>query len=172
MEESSTDYVSAGKPRTTPPSFATAAAKSKKGSAAKPELPKLDNAGLTQEEQANFVMALMELSELADNGLWYLGLDTDPDVPDAKGNPGDPIWTMTQKEAQKVTASFMVMGKARPEVFKAMRAVTEAHSHLQAGLIVGSRFFQTGVMLFQTGINFRMSKQAWTKQVERVAHNG
>ena len=117
-------------------------------------------------------MALMELSELADNGLWYLGLDTDPDVPDAKGQDGVPIWTMSKKEAEKVTSSFLVMGRVRPEVFKAMRAVTEAHAHLQAGLIVGSRFFQTGVMLFQTGINFRMSKAAWKKQVDRMVPNG
>lgn len=131
--------------------------------------PKMDQAGLTAEEQANFVMALMELSELADNGIWYLGVDTDPDVPDIKGNPGIPIWSMTQKEAQKVTQSFMVMGKIRPEVYKAMRAVTEAHFHLQAGLILGSRFFQTGVALFQTGINFRMSKAAWTNQIVKAA---
>lgn len=126
---------------------------------------------LSPEEYATFCMAIQDLSDLADQGLWHIGLDTDPDVPDRFGNPGVEIWHMESKEVKKVADLFMVLGKQRPEVYKMMRAVNQSHAYLQAGLIVGSRFFQTGMRLFEVGVNFRMSKAAWTQTVNRGLQN-
>ncbi|MHB1669089.1 hypothetical protein [Thiomonas sp.] len=142
----------------------------KKAAAGKGPAPQAPDptGALSREEQEVFCFALMELSDMAYQGLWHLGLDTDADIPDREGYPGLPIWHMDESEAQKVCGSFMVLGKHRPEVFKAMRAINAAHSHLQAGLIVGSRFFETGIRLFETGINFRLSKTAWTQSVKRM----
>jgi hypothetical protein len=121
---------------------------------------------LTITERETFVTALMDLSDMADEGLWHLGVDTDPDVPDRDGNAGVPIWHMDKDEAEKVMHSFLALGKHRPEVFKAMRALNNAHDHLQAGIIVGSRFLETGLRFFESGINFRLSKAAAMRQVQ------
>lgn len=143
----------------------------------KPESPKspapkldnlFDNMALTAEEIETFVQAICDLAELLDTGLWHVGLDTDPSVPDREGNPGVPIWQMTQREAKKVADSFVVLGKHRPELYKAIRAVNQSHAHLQAGLIVGSRFVQTGMRFFEVGFNFRASKFAWAKSINRL----
>lgn len=134
-----------------------------------PKEPKLfDNMPLTKDEMDTFCAALCDLSELADTGLWHIGLDTDSSVPDRQGNPGVPIWTFTMPEARMVADSFVALGKMRPEVYKAMRAVTNSHAHLKAGLIVGSRFATTAIRLFEVGLNFRMSKAAWTRSIQEA----
>lgn len=130
--------------------------------------PALDSP-LTAEEEATFTQAVMELFDMADSGLWYVGLDTDPDTMDRKGNPGVPIWHLEDaREARQITKAFLAVGKRRPGMYAAMRALNNAHSYLQAGLILGSRFFETGVRLFQTGLNFRMSKTAWEASVNQT----
>lgn len=123
---------------------------------------------LTADELAVFIQALQDLSEMTDSGLWYIGLDTDPDVVDRQGYPGVPIWKMDEDEASKVAKSFMALGKRRPEVYKAMRAVNASHDHMQAGLVLGSRLATTFIRLFEMGFNFRMSKAAWQHSVERA----
>ncbi len=111
----------------------------------------------------------MELFDMADSGLWYIGLDTDTDTMDKQGNPGVPIWHLEdEKEARQITKAFLAVAKRRPAMYAAMRALNNAHSYLQAGLILGSRFFETGVRLFETGLNFRMSKKAWEESVQRT----
>ena len=156
-------------PESTPSTKSAKPAKPGKPAPAKPgkEPPKLFDTVLSDAEIATFTQALRELCELADSGIWYLGLDTDPDTPDKDGNPGVPIWRMTEGEAKRVANSFVALGKTRPEVYKAIRALNDAHAHLQAGLILGSRFFETGMRLFQTGINFRISKWGWTQSIQK-----
>ena len=126
-----------------------------------------ENIALSGEELANFITALQDLSDMGDAGVWHLGLDTDPNVPDKQGNPGVPIMHMSPKEAQKVADLFMFLGKKRPEVYKAMRAFNQSHVYLQAGLILGSRFWELGMHLFKEGLNFRWSKADWTNTITK-----
>lgn len=120
----------------------------------------------TIEEQSIFVMAIRDMADLIDRGLWHVGLDTDRDVPTIEGYPGIPIWELDEKEAEKVKNLFVALGKMRPEVIAAMRAVNQAHAYMQAGLILGERFLETGIQLFKTGINFRLSQADWTRKVK------
>lgn len=109
----------------------------------------------------------MELFDMADSGLWYIGMDTDFDTSDQDGNPGVPIWHLEdEKEARAITRAFIAVGKRRPAIYASMRALNNAHEYLQAGLILGSRFWETGTRLFKEGINFRTSKPAWEKSVQ------
>lgn len=124
-------------------------------------------APLSSEEEATFTQAIMELFDMADSGLWYIGMDTDSDTSDQDGNPGVPIWHLEdEKEARAITRAFMAVGKRRPAIYASMRALNNAHEYLQAGLILGSRFWETGTRLFKEGINFRTSKPAWEKSVQ------
>lgn len=150
-----------GKTPTKPPAIPP-----KKG---KVEPPK--DGALSQTEITVFSQALVDFSDLADAGLWHLGLDTDSDMPAMDGNPGVPIWHMDIKEAEIVTNLFITLGKNRPEVYKAMRSVVEAHKYMQAGVILGSRFMETVLRVFETGIQFRISKPMWMKQYMEAKKN-
>lgn len=133
---------------------------------------KFGNLPLTGAELDTFNMALIEFSKLTDSAIWHLGLDTDPDVPDMNGNPGVPIWEMDEKEAAKVTGLFLAIGKNRPEVYKAMRSVNIAYDYMLGGMILGSRFYETVIRVFEVGINFRMSKPAWIRSVNEAVKAG
>ena len=152
-----------------PPKTASPASPAAPTARPKPTLPvpPADNTSpLSLEEQATFTFAIMELFDMADTGLWYVGMDTDPDTIDEAGLPGVPIWHLEdEKEARAITRAFVAVGKRRPAINASMRALNNAHEYLQAGLILGSRFWETGTRLFREGINFRTSKPAWEKSV-------
>lgn len=129
-------------------------------------------APLTNAEKNDFVQAIVDVSSLVDDGLWYLGMDTDPDTPDAEGNPGIPIWTMTSEEAALVANSIYALAKINPVMNKAVRVGIQASKHFQAGVIVGSRFVETMMRIFETGINLRFSRSAWIRSVQKAMESG
>lgn len=144
----------------------------KRGKAADKEEPFATQAAkdspLSKAEQDTFATALQEMFSLLDTGLWHLGLDTDTDMPTRTGEPGEPIWELDDDEAAQLTKSFMALGAKRAQVFVMMRLLNESYYHLLSGLILSSRFLETGIRIFETGINFRLSKTAWQKSIDRT----
>lgn len=122
---------------------------------------------LSVEERKVFTMAIQEISKYADEGLWYLGLDTLSDIPDKEFNPGVPIWELDNDEAKAVVDVLLYLGSKRPVIYKQMRVVNNLYRYLQVGLIGASRLFSTGRRLMETGINMRFSKQAYLESLAR-----
>lgn len=115
---------------------------------------------LTGEEHDTLVVALMEFSEMFDQGLWHLGWDTDPTMPAADGTgTGVPLFAMERDEAEKVARAFLKRGEQHAQIFVAARAVIAAYNDVEAGIILGSRFFAVVMMFFQEGVNFRLSRR-------------
>ena len=113
--------------------------------------------------------ALQELSGMADVGLWYLGLDTDPDMPTLEnGLPGKPIWAMDEDEATILKDALMRHAPKYPAIYRQMRIVNKAYTDLQAGLVLGSRLWETGVELFRQGINLRFSRKKHLEEVDKL----
>ena len=106
---------------------------------------------------------------MADVGLWYLGLDTDPEMRSLEDNlPGKPIWTMDKDEATILKDALMRHAPKYPAIYRQMRIVNKAYTDLQAGLVLGSRLWETGVELFRQGINLRFSRKQHLEKLDKA----
>ena len=127
---------------------------------------------LTAHERAVFIEAVITVSEMIDEGLWHLGLDSDPEMPDLQGHPGIPIWTMDRDEAEVLTDVLIEQGKRFPVIYGRMRQVIGLYHYLQAGMILASRMMETVLRLFQNGLNMRFSKKAYLRELEAFEKEG
>ena len=117
---------------------------------------------LSEKDWTVFNAALIALSELIDEGLWYVGMDTDPEI------GGMPCFSFEDDEAARVAESFKWIVKKRPEFGKAVLVINETYHHYETGMILGSRFLAIGMHFFQNGINVRFSKRPYIEEMQRM----
>ena len=117
---------------------------------------------LSEKDWTVFNAALIALSELIDEGLWYVGMDTDPEL------GGMPYFSFEDDEAARVAESFKWIVKKRPEFGKAVLVINETYHHYETGMILGSRFLAIGMHFFQNGINVRFSKRPYIEEMQRM----
>lgn len=137
-------------------------AKKKEETAAPP--PKVEKPPeVTEKDWLVFKEALTTLSELVDEGLWCVGMDTDPEL------GGMPCFAFEEDEAERVAESFKWIVRKRPEFAKAVLIINETYHHYETGMILGSRFLAIGTHFFQHGINVRWSKRPYIEEMQRMA---
>lgn len=104
-----------------------------------------------------FTTAITVASELLDEGLWHLGMDTDPNI------GGASVWALDVHEAEVLVERIFKPRAERSEIVRlVIVTVNTAYGYYEAGLILGSRFAKTVYWAFTEGINVRMmSKERW-----------
>ncbi len=114
---------------------------------------------ITEEEWGTFATAIVAFSELLDAGLWYLGMDTDPLITDARGIPGMPVMTFSLEEAETLVDSYKLLAKDRPPMHRAVRIVNLSFQHYQAGFILATKFGAVMWHFITQGLQFRFASK-------------
>lgn len=111
---------------------------------------------LTPIERAMLGVALAQVSDLMDQGLWHLGLETDIDL------GGRPIWHLDDDEIEILLRTFDSLASRNQEWNHRARQVIVLAHYYQSGMIVASRLWETGVAFYQglaSGFHFRLSRR-------------
>ena len=122
---------------------------------------------LTDEDWLTFQVALITIFSLLDDGLWFLGMDTDVDL------GGLPVMALDKDEAEKLAHSFQWIVRKRPAFARQVLVVNEAYHHYESGMILGSRLVAVAGHFFKEGLNIRTNKAEYAKMLmEEAARNG
>lgn len=158
---------SPNKKGTKPQTVKTKKAQAEKGAPANGKvLDKKQFEPLTQDERENLKMAIAMAHELIDDGLWFAGLDTDPDL------GGMPIWALDMDELETVSDFIFAMADRRPVVNAAARKVITVYNGWKIGAIYATRVGLTVFAFMTYGFNMRFSKRAVKQEQERGNNNG
>lgn len=112
----------------------------------------LDSSPLSDAEWKTFSDSLKLISELMDDGEFYLGLETDPEF------GGEPIWALEDWEAEIVVESYRVLAENRPRMNVVARQVNMVSTHAEAAIIVGSRVLLSLQRHLAEGLHFRIRR--------------